>query len=86
MTLEARSGGGSPWFALDEGRFQRSRRKNRSAAIALTVAIASGTLETHVQHRWLHDALMFDVHSPFRNGVMVAVPMRQIALKVDESA
>jgi lipopolysaccharide transport system ATP-binding protein len=57
-----------------------------SGRYSLTVAIASGTLETHVQHHWLHDALMFDVHSPFRNGVMVAVPMREIALKVDESA
>jgi lipopolysaccharide transport system ATP-binding protein len=55
-----------------------------SGRYSLTVAMASGTLETHVQHHWLHDALMFDVHSPFRNGVMVAVPMREIALKVDE--
>jgi lipopolysaccharide transport system ATP-binding protein len=55
-----------------------------SGRYSLTVAIASGTLETHVQHHWLHDALMFDVHSPFRNGVMVAVPMREIVLKVAE--
>jgi lipopolysaccharide transport system ATP-binding protein len=47
---------------------------------SLTVAIASGTLETHVQHHWLHDALMFDVHSPYRNGVMVAVPVREMIL------
>jgi lipopolysaccharide transport system ATP-binding protein len=46
----------------------------------LTVAIASGTLETHVQHHWLHDPLKFDVHSRSRNGVMVALPMRKIAL------
>jgi lipopolysaccharide transport system ATP-binding protein len=55
-----------------------------SGRYSLTAAIASGSLDIHVQHHWLHDALLFDVHSPFRNGVMVAVPMREIALKVDE--
>ena len=49
-----------------------------SGRYSLTAAIASGTLDTHVQHHWLHDALIFDVHSPYRNGVIVAVPMREI--------
>jgi lipopolysaccharide transport system ATP-binding protein len=55
-----------------------------SGRYSVTAAIASGSLDIHVQHHWLHDALIFDVHSPFRNGVMVAVPMQEIALKVDE--
>jgi lipopolysaccharide transport system ATP-binding protein len=57
-----------------------------SGRYSLTVAIASGTLETHVQHHWLHDALMFDVHSQYRNGVMVAVPMREITLNAERPA
>jgi lipopolysaccharide transport system ATP-binding protein len=56
-----------------------------SGRYSLTAAIASGTLETHVQHHWLHDALMFDVHSKYRNGVMVAVPMREITLNTDQA-
>ncbi|MDQ2104726.1 ABC transporter ATP-binding protein [Azospirillum isscasi] len=54
---------------------------------AVTVAIASGTLDNHVQHHWLHDAFMFDVHSPHRNGVMVAVPMGSVTVeRVAETA
>jgi len=52
---------------------------------SLTVAIASGTLDYHVQHHWLHDALMFDVHSSFHNGVMFALPMRKIELTITAS-
>ncbi|WP_128930964.1 ABC transporter ATP-binding protein [Bradyrhizobium zhanjiangense] len=52
----------------------------QSGEYAITAAIASGTLENHVQHHWLHDALIFAVNSPYRNGVMVAVPMRSITM------
>ncbi|MEZ2146355.1 ABC transporter ATP-binding protein [Bradyrhizobium sp. DN5] len=51
-----------------------------SGEYSITVAIASGTLENHVQHHWLHDALIFSVNSPYRNGVMIAVPMRSITI------
>lgn len=53
----------------------------RSGDYSVTVAIASGTLEQHVQHHWLHDAFFFKVHSPFQNGVMIAIPMRSISIK-----
>jgi lipopolysaccharide transport system ATP-binding protein len=52
----------------------------KSGEYALTAAIASGTIDTHVQHHWLHDALIFTIHSPFKNGVMVAVPMLDISV------
>ncbi|MCA1452090.1 ABC transporter ATP-binding protein [Bradyrhizobium sp. BRP22] len=52
----------------------------QSGEYAITAAIASGTLENHVQHHWLHDALVFTVNSPYRNGVMVAIPMRSITI------
>ena len=50
---------------------------------SITLAVASGTLDVHVQHHWLHDAILFKVHSPFRNGVMIAIPMRSIEMRVD---
>lgn len=53
---------------------------------AMTVAIASGTIENHVQHHWLHDALFFDVHSEYRNGVLIAVPIREMTLSVESPA
>lgn len=51
-----------------------------SGRYSLTAACASGTLDNHVQHQWMHDALMFDVHSPFRNGVMFAIEMDRIEM------
>ncbi|PIT00987.1 hypothetical protein TSA1_09620 [Bradyrhizobium nitroreducens] len=57
----------------------------QSGEYAITAAIASGTLDNHVQHHWLHDALIFTVNSPYRNGVMFAVPMRSITMTAFES-
>ncbi|MGA3308019.1 MAG: ABC transporter ATP-binding protein [Xanthobacteraceae bacterium] len=56
----------------------------RSGEYSVTAAIASGTLEHHVQHHWLHDSMIFKVHSPFRNGVMIAIPMRSITLEIED--
>ncbi|MGF7055287.1 lipopolysaccharide transport system ATP-binding protein [Bosea sp. OAE752] len=51
-----------------------------SGRYSVTAACASGTLDNHVQHQWMHDALMFDVHSPFRNGVLLAIDMDRVEL------
>jgi lipopolysaccharide transport system ATP-binding protein len=56
----------------------------QSGEYSVTAAVASGTLEQHVQHHWLHDSMIFKVHSPFRNGVMVAIPMRSITLEIED--
>jgi lipopolysaccharide transport system ATP-binding protein len=40
---------------------------------AVTLALATGSLESHIHHHWLHDALMFDVHSTI-GGVTFALP------------
>ncbi len=42
---------------------------------SITPAIASGTLVDHVQHHWVHDALMFDVQPRRYLGALVGVPM-----------
>ncbi|MGH6681618.1 MAG: Wzt carbohydrate-binding domain-containing protein, partial [Bradyrhizobium sp.] len=53
-----------------------------SGRYSITVAVASGTLESHSQDHWLHDALMFQVHSQHTNGVLIALPMSEISLAV----
>jgi lipopolysaccharide transport system ATP-binding protein len=58
----------------------------RSGEYSVTAAIASGTLQSHVQHHWLHDSVIFKVVSPFQNGVMVAIPMQSIALELTDQA
>ena len=52
---------------------------------AMTVAVATGTLEDHVMHQWVDDALMFKVRSPLMNGVMVGMPMLDIKLTHERS-
>lgn len=46
---------------------------------SITLAIATGNLENHVQHHWLHDALWFDVSSKV-GGVMFALPSSTCAV------
>ncbi len=47
------------------------------------VAIAEGTQESHVQHHWMHDALIIRVNSNSNSGVqgLVGIPMTNIELK-----
>jgi lipopolysaccharide transport system ATP-binding protein len=40
---------------------------------AVTLALATGSLLSHIHHHWLHDALMFDVHSAI-GGVIFGLP------------
>lgn len=52
-----------------------------SGQYSVTVACASGTLDHHIQHHWMHDALIFDVNSPYRNGVLIAVEMQELRIE-----
>jgi lipopolysaccharide transport system ATP-binding protein len=65
-----------------EARFEFALPLLRSDNYSITGGIASGNLESHVPHHRMHDAVFFRVHSPFRNGVLVALPMHAITLKV----
>jgi lipopolysaccharide transport system ATP-binding protein len=47
----------------------------RTGPYALVAAVASGTIDNHVQHHWLHEALIFEVNSPIEKGVLVGLPM-----------
>jgi lipopolysaccharide transport system ATP-binding protein len=51
---------------------------------AVTAAIASGSLDSHVQHHWMHDAFIFRVNSPARTGVLVGIPMDRVSIEVTE--
>lgn len=41
----------------------------------LTIGIASGTQEEHIQHHWIHDALVFTVHSSHLVHGLFGVPV-----------
>jgi lipopolysaccharide transport system ATP-binding protein len=64
-------------------RFEFTLPMLMSGRYSITFAVASGTLETHSQHHWVHDVLFFDIHSPYRNGVLLAIDMRKISVDVE---
>lgn len=56
-----------------------------SGKYTLNAAIATGTQDSHIQHHFLHDAAVVEVHSPLNLGAVLAVPMQEITLAVGAS-
>ncbi|MBB5278495.1 lipopolysaccharide transport system ATP-binding protein [Rhizobium rosettiformans] len=46
----------------------------------IAVAVADGTQEDHVQHHWMHDALIFKSHSSHTVSGLVGIPMLDVSL------
>jgi len=53
---------------------------------SISPAIAEGTQETHVQHHWMHDALIVRVHASSVCFGLVGLPMRDIDIKITAPA
>ena len=47
---------------------------------SINAAIASGTQEQHVQHHWMHDAVLFKSESTSASTGLVGIPMLDIGL------
>lgn len=54
----------------------------REGDYTISVAIAEGTQDSHVQHQWIHEALAFHVHVRTICLGLVGIPMRNIQLTV----
>ena len=50
----------------------------------ITVALAEGTQQDHVQHHWIHDALLLKSHSSSVSTGLVGVPMNKIRWSKNE--
>lgn len=48
---------------------------------SITVAIANGTQNTHEQHHWIHDAIIFRSESSSVSAGLVGIPMHEIKLQ-----
>lgn len=76
----------APLF-VEEGRFFMAEFTFRMPVIergeyAISVAVAEGSQENHVQHQWRHDALLLhSVSSSVPTGLM-GIPMKDIRLRV----
>ena len=44
-------------------------------------AVAEGTQQEHVQHHWIHDALIFKSHSTSCAAGIMGIPMKSITIK-----
>ena len=53
-----------------------------SGDYTISVALAEGTQENHVQHHWMHDALSVKVHSSSVCFGLIGVPMNKITMAV----
>ena len=51
---------------------------------SITIAIAEGTQEEHIQHQWRHEALIFQSHSSNCATGLIGIPMRKISLRTLE--
>jgi len=50
---------------------------------SITVAVANGTQDQHVQHHWIHDALIFRSENSSVATGLIGIPMQSIRLVVD---
>ncbi len=46
----------------------------------VTVALAEGTQQEHIQHQWIHEAVLFQSHSSSVSTGLVGIPMKEIRL------
>ncbi len=42
---------------------------------SIVLSVASGTLAEHVQHHWIHEAIVFNSHADINTGVMLKIPI-----------
>ena len=47
---------------------------------AIALSIASGTTSDHVQHHWLHEAIVVKVQTDITTGVMIRIPMTSVGI------
>jgi len=63
-------------------RFTFNMPRLRPGDYTVTVAIADGTQDSHVQHQWVHDALVFRSETSSVAGGIVGIPMRNITMNI----
>lgn len=50
---------------------------------SICVAVAEGSQQEHIQHHWIHDALIFKSHSSSTVTGLVGIPMKKISISVN---
>ncbi|MEO6064524.1 MAG: ABC transporter ATP-binding protein, partial [Lysobacterales bacterium] len=63
-----------------EARFEFQMPILPAGDYSICVSVAEGTQVEHIQHHWIHDALVFRSHSSSVSSGLVGIPMRRIEL------
>jgi lipopolysaccharide transport system ATP-binding protein len=69
---------------LLEAEFNFQMPRLAGGSYSITVAIADGTQDDHIQHHWVHDAIFFKSESTSVASGLIGIPMRDIQLNVKE--
>ena len=48
---------------------------------SICVAVAEGTQMEHLQHHWIHDAILFKSHSSSVCTGLIGIPMQRVQLR-----
>ena len=67
-----------------EARFTFNMPLLPAGEYSITTAIANGTQERHVQHHWIHDAIIFKSESSSVSSGLIGIPMIEIKLQAGE--
>jgi len=75
-------------LSLEEGKkataiFEFLMPKLQTGTYTIAVAVAEGTQSQHVQHHWIHDALVFHAKETSGSTGLVGIPMQKIQLIVN---
>lgn len=62
--------------SIGEARFKFIMPTLAPGTYTVVLAIAGGTLEDHVQHHWLHEAIVFHSQSEINTGVLLKIPVK----------
>jgi lipopolysaccharide transport system ATP-binding protein len=49
---------------------------------SIAVALADGSQDSHIQHHWMHEAVVFKVHASSTCFGLIGIPMKKITLEV----
>jgi lipopolysaccharide transport system ATP-binding protein len=69
---------------LLEAEFNFQMPRLAGGSYSITVAIADGTQDDHIQHHWVHDAIFFKSESTSVASGLIGIPMRDIQLNVKD--
>lgn len=64
-----------------EAEFQFQIPRLANGDYSITVAIADGSQQEHIQHHWIHDAITFRAESTSVVGGLVGIPMKSIKMR-----